>query len=86
MEFYIIVLCVLVVYLIIGIGFAIASWLQAAELRVNQGGMPFEKSDLVLTAYFAGFWIIIALYCLRVDVLKNAKPIDWDKLKARNRS
>lgn len=81
-----ILLYVLAVYLLIGVGFAISAWLQAAELRVNQGGKAFEAGDFILAAYFAGFWPIIALYCLRVDVLKNAKPIDWDAIKAKNRS
>lgn len=79
-------LLILAVYLLLGVGFAIASWLQAAELRVNKKGKPFEVGDLVLFVYFAGLWPILALYCLRVDVLKNAKPIDWDALKAKNRS
>lgn len=79
-------LIALAIYLLIGVGFAISAWLQAAELRVNKGGKAFEVGDLILTLYFAGVWPIIALYCLRVDVLKNAKPVDWDALKAKNRS
>lgn len=76
----------LIVYLIFGLGFFLASWLQAAEIKVNKGGEPYCAKDLVLCFYFAVSWPIIALYCLRVDVLKNAKPVDWDALKAKNRS
>jgi peptidoglycan biosynthesis protein MviN/MurJ (putative lipid II flippase) len=61
-------------YLMCGVGFAIAAWLEAAEREVDAGNAP--PSFLVTLVYVVMLWLFIAIYCYRAEVLKTIKKID----------
>lgn len=69
----------IVCHLAIGFGFGLASWLQAAELQVNNN----EKIDSLIGGKlitFMIFWPILAIYCYRAEVKKSISKIDWDAI------
>ena len=57
-------------YLSMGLGFSIASWLQAAEIEVNETGGhgSFFSGQL---PWFVFLWPIVALFCYKKDVKKT---------------
>ena len=72
----------LIVYLAVGFGFALASYLDLAEMEVNKGnGIPpfFCKTCLL----FWLTWPLIARYCWRAEVKKTIAPVDFDKLRGK---
>lgn len=60
---------ILISHLSMGLGFAIASWLQAAELEVNEGKevSSFFTGPCIL---FIVFWWLFVIHCYRHDVKK----------------
>lgn len=73
-------LCVVIGYLLVGFGFSLSSWLQAAEREVSKGKdpSPFFGWNLF---YFTTLWPLLALYCYRAEVLKTIEKVDFDKFK-----
>jgi hypothetical protein len=70
---------VAVIYLSAGLGFSIASWLQAAEIASD----AHEKLPAFWgknTVFFMPLWIFVALYCYRAEVKKSIKKIDFEEL------
>lgn len=66
------------VYVSIGFGFALASWLQAAEIEVNETGVHsafFSKALL----WFVFGWSVFAIYCYRAEVSRTIEKIDLSK-------
>ena len=72
------VLLILTVYLAAGFGFALASWLQAAEKEVNETG---KYTSLFCSMFGAFIWVwpFIALYCYRAEVKRTIKPMEFKK-------
>ncbi len=67
-------------YVLIGIGFSIASWLEASEHEVNKGREPLNYFSSIGMS-FLFFWLVFAIYCYRAEVKKTIKPIDWSQFK-----
>ncbi len=67
----------LIAYLSIGIGFAIAAWLQAAEMEVDKTGKYTFK--LKTFAFFTVAWWLVAIYCFQTEVSRTKKPIDFSE-------
>lgn len=66
---------ILIIYLSIGFGFALAAWLEAAEMEVNKKkDIPkFLSKTLII---FVLMWPFIALYCWRAKVKKTIPPME----------
>ncbi|WRQ13091.1 hypothetical protein [Vibrio phage vB_VpM-pA2SJ1] len=80
MLIFVLILCALsFAYLMIGLGFALASWLQAAEIEVNETGS--YTLDWSTALWFTLAWPVIAAYCYRTEVSKTIKPLDLSKFK-----
>jgi hypothetical protein len=75
-----ILLFVLLAYFLIGLGFSIASWLQAGELKVEEGKEIPHFISSALLVFLVG-WPFIARYCYLAEVEKSIEKIDFDKLK-----
>ena len=62
-------------YFLMGLGFSLASWLQAAEKEVDTGKNepPFLSKTFVV---FIFVWPVIALYCYRAEVKKSINKVD----------
>jgi len=60
----------LTAYVFTGIGFAIASWLQAAEVEVNETG-SYSTFFSSVALWFIFGWPVFALYCYKRDVKKT---------------
>ena len=65
----------LMVYLLIGVGFALSSWLEHAEQEVKKGKKPtsFIKGSIL----FVVGWFIVAIYCYRSGVSRTIPKIDF---------
>ena len=62
-------------YLLVGLGFTLASWLQAAEKEVDAGkNQPAFLSKTFVVFIFV--WPVIALYCYRAEVKKSINKVD----------
>lgn len=65
----------LIVYLAIGFGFALASWLQAQEKRVRN--KQTITLNLKMWLVFILLWWGVALYCYRAEVKRTIPTIDY---------
>ncbi len=75
-----IALHIMVAYGFIGIGFSIASWLEASEHEVTEGREPHRYFSSIGMS-FLFLWPMFAIYCYRAEIKKSIKLIDWDKFK-----
>ncbi|WPH64054.1 hypothetical protein vBVpP1_54 [Vibrio phage vB_VpP_1] len=78
-TFLIIASFLMLAYLLIGAGFALASWLQAAEEEVKEGVYTGISWEAVF--WFVVAWPFLAVYCYRTEVSKTIKPLDLSKFK-----
>lgn len=65
-------------YIFSGIGFSLASWLQAAELEVNEGRIPSKFFSRALPWFVLG-WPVFAVYCYRAEVSRTIEKVDLSK-------
>lgn len=66
-------------YLLIGVGFSLATWLRLAEeeMEIECGVISvWSVAPWVIIA-----WPIIAVYCYRTEISKTVKPIDFEQYK-----
>lgn len=64
-------------YLSAGFGFAFASYLQAAEISVNnKKGIPPLFTGAYL--FFVLAWWLVAIYCYRTEVSRTIQKINTD--------
>lgn len=80
MAWYHYLLIVLAIYFTMGFGFAIASWLQACEIKVKEGKAPDSFFGTTLL-WFIFAWLIVAIYCYRTEVSRTVAPVDFSKFK-----
>lgn len=67
-------------YLATGFGFAVASYLQAAEISVNnKKGIPslFNRTYV----FFILAWWLVAIYCYRTEVSRTVAKQDFEQAK-----
>lgn len=64
------------IYLSIGFGFALASWLQAAEIQVKEK-KPYDRLLCINTVYFTAFWWLIAIHCYRADIKRSIPDLQY---------
>jgi hypothetical protein len=62
-------------YVLVGVGFQLAAWLQAAEICADKGE-PLPPFICASTFGFIAAWPIIAVYCYRAEVKKTISKID----------
>lgn len=67
-------LSVVALYLAAGVGFALASWLQAMEIAVNKKTPMGIKDSLMMFLMFTLVWPVMAVICWRCDIKKSAPP------------
>tara|TARA_R110000772_G_scaffold99800_1_gene199762 strand:- start:5953 stop:6201 length:249 start_codon:yes stop_codon:yes gene_type:complete len=58
-------------YFLIGFGFALASWLQAAKDDVKNKRKPSRFIFSKTFVFFVGGWWLVALYCYRAEVKRD---------------
>jgi len=75
-----ITILVLSAYLLLGVGFSLASWLQSAELEVEAGKKPSPFFSRTFLSFLLA-WPAIALYCYRAEVKKSIAKVDFESLK-----
>lgn len=78
MDYSLMALLCVAFYIFTGFGFALASWLQAAELASDAG---LDWSECWRTQiFFIVIWPIIAVYCYRAEVKKSIPKVDISKV------
>ncbi len=77
---------ILIIYLVMGLGFSMSSYIEVIELRVVSGSPKLEKGDAITFCAFEIGWIFIGAYCLWCCIFKEKSVIEWAHLSARNRS
>jgi Na+/H+ antiporter NhaC len=73
-----------IAYLLMGFGFSIAAWLEAAEKEVKEGKEPTSFISSIMTLiFFMLFWFIIAAYCYKAEVKGSIRPIDYNSFRSK---
>ena len=68
-------------YIFTGIGFSVASWLQAAEIEVNETG-SYGSFFSTTALWFVFGWPVFAFYCYKRDVKKQISDEVHNKIFA----
>lgn len=63
------------IYLSIGLGFALSSWLQAQEINVKNK-QPVTIGFWKCWIHFTLAWWVLAIYCYRVEVSRTVMPVE----------
>lgn len=69
----------IVIYLSIGFGFALASWLQASEVRVKEGKKPSRFIFSKPFVFISLSWWLVAIYCYRAEVKRTIPTYHYHK-------
>ena len=66
----------IVVYLSIGMGFALASWLQALENRLHKQFLrrDYEEEFKTFLLFTIGWWVI-AIFCYKSEISKSIPTV-----------
>lgn len=62
---------IVIMYLSLGFGFALASWLQAVEVEINEGVTPSRFVFSRPFMFFFLLWWLVAIYCYRSCITKT---------------
>lgn len=71
-------LIILSIYISMGLGFSICSYLQYTEIRVRTN-QPLESKfvTIKIAALFTLFWMFIAIYCYRSGISRTIPELEY---------
>lgn len=66
----------LYMYLCIGLGFSLASWLEAESIAAKEKIKPFQMFNVKKILIFSFAWWLVAIYYYRAYVTKTIPTIE----------